>query len=482
MKRIELFHLKKDVFRAFIKSGTSFSRPYQRENMQRASGALSAIRKCSTVLLKENAMKANELIESIKNGKFDRIFTTLYGKEQINAQRERYLECIEEFGKIYNSERDMRVFSVSGRSEIAGNHTDHNYGKVLAASINLDIIAVVSKSDNGIVNVKSKGFQMDTVDINDLAKDKYRKSALMIAGVCKGFCERGYKIGGFDAYTTSNVFKASGLSSSAAFEDMIGTIQNHLYNDGKADCMEIAKIGQYAENEFYDKPCGLLDQVACIYGGIVAIDFADPKNPSVEKLDFDLSSYGYNLCIVNTGGNHSDLTDDYASIPEEMKKVAAFFGKDVLRDVSYNDIISNAKELREKTSDRAVCRAIHYITENARVDKIRDAVKAHDINGFLQGVTESGNSSFKYLQNVYTTSNVDEQGLSLALAVAEQTLIGKPAACRVHGGGFAGTIQVFARDEDVPALKSAMDSVFGEGSCVCLTVRPYGGLAVDEMI
>lgn len=431
---------------------------------------------------RSNTLKANELIRSIKEGKFDNIFATLYGKEQIETQRERYLECIDEFGKIYDAERDLRVFSVSGRSEISGNHTDHNHGKVLAASINLDIIAIVAKNKDSIIHVKSKGFQMDTVDTSDLTKENYHKSALMIAGVCDGFKKHGFNIGGFDAYTTSSVFKASGLSSSAAFEDMIGTIESHLYNDGRVDCMEIAKIGQYAENVFYDKPCGLLDQVACIYGGFVAIDFEDPKNPKVEKLDFDLSSYGYNLCIVNTGGNHSDLTDDYASIPEEMKSVAAFFNKDVLRGLTYSDILANCAALRKKCGDRAIVRALHYLSENDRVDKIRDSIKRRDIKGFLQGIKDSGNSSFKYLQNVYTNSNVSEQGLSLALAIAEKALEGKEAACRVHGGGFAGTIQAFVKKEDVEDFRAAIDSVFGEGSCVCLMVRPYGGLAVDEMI
>lgn len=427
-------------------------------------------------------MKANELIKSINEGKFDNIFTTLYGKEQVEMQRERYLECVDEFGKIYEGDRDLRVFSVSGRSEVAGNHTDHNHGKVLAASINLDIIAIVAKNEDGIIHVKSKGFQMDTVDTSDLAKEKYHKSALMIAGVCDGFQKHGFQIGGFDAYTTSSVFKASGLSSSAAFEDMIGTIESHLYNGGNVDCMETAKIGQYAENAFYDKPCGLLDQVACIYGGFVAIDFEDPKDPKVEKLDFDLSSYGYNLCIVNTGGNHSDLTDDYASIPSEMKSVAAFFGRDVLRGLTYEDILKNGAELRGKCGDRAMIRAIHYLLENERVDTIRDAIKRRDIKGFLHGITDSGNSSFKYLQNVYTNSNVSEQGLSLALAIAEKALEGKEAACRVHGGGFAGTIQAFVKKEDVDSFRAAIDGVFGEGACVCLMVRPYGGLAVDEMI
>jgi len=424
-------------------------------------------------------MKANELRAAISGGGYDSIFTRLYGVHRIEAQKERYAACVDEFEKIYGAGRDLRVFSVSGRSEVSGNHTDHNYGKVLAASIDLDIIAIVSKNDDGIVHVKSSGYNMDTVDLSTLDPAAYRKSALMVAGVCDGLKERGFSVGGFDAYTTSNVFKASGLSSSAAFEDMIGTIENYLYNDGKIDKVELAKIGQYAENKFYGKPCGLLDQVACIFGGFVYIDFADPKNPVVEQIDFSPAEYGYELCIVNTGGNHSDLTDDYAAIPAEMKAVAGHFGEGVMRDVTMEKVLSEAKTLREKTGDRAIIRAMHFINENNRVEAQRAALKSGNIHAFLELVNASGNSSFKYLQNVYTTKNVHEQGISLALAIAEQVLDGE-GACRVHGGGFAGTVQVFCPKGKVPALKAAIDTAFGEGSCVTLFIRPFGGLCVDE--
>ena len=424
-------------------------------------------------------MKAEELKRKIASGAFDGVFATLYGEGKTLAQRERYTECIDEFTQIYDGDRDLRVFSVSGRSEISGNHTDHNHGKVLAASIDLDIIAVVAKSEGDVVRVKSSGYTMDTVRLSCLDPQKYYKSASMIAGVCDGLRSAGYTAGGFDAYTTSNVFKASGLSSSAAFEDMIGTIENHLYNDGRIDNVEIAKIGQYAENKFYGKPCGLLDQVACIYGGFVYIDFENPSEPEVEQINFDPEKYGYDLCIVNTGGNHADLTDDYAAIPEEMKAVASFFGKDVLRTVSADDIIENSAALREKLGDRALLRALHYINENGRVERQREALRSGDIDAFLAGVTASGNSSFKYLQNVYPASNPSEQGLSLALAIAEQVLRGRGAS-RVHGGGFAGTVQVFCPKDCTDSLKKAMEAAFGEGACVVLKIRPYGGLAVDE--
>jgi len=424
-------------------------------------------------------MIANELRAAISGGGYDGIFTRLYGADKIKTQRARYLTCIDEFEEIYGQGRDLRVFSVSGRSEISGNHTDHNYGKVLAASIDLDIIAIVAKNEDGTVHVKSSGYNMDTIDLDDLSPTSYRKSALMVAGVCDGLKNRGYNVGGFDAYTTSNVFKASGLSSSAAFEDMIGTIENYLYNEGKIDKVELAKIGQYAENKFYGKPCGLLDQVACIFGGFVYIDFADPKNPVVEQIDFSPADYGYELCIVNTGGNHSDLTDDYAAIPSEMKAVAGHFGKDVMRDVTMDEVLSEAQTLREKTGDRAIIRAMHFINENNRVEAQRAALKSGNIHAFLELVNASGNSSFKYLQNVYTTKNVHEQGISLALAIAEQVLEGE-GACRVHGGGFAGTVQVFCPKAKVPALKAAIDAAFGEGSCVTLLIRPFGGLSVDQ--
>lgn len=424
-------------------------------------------------------MRANELRAAISGGGYDGIFTRLYGEGKKEVQKARYLGCIDEFEQIYGQGRDLRVFSVSGRSEVSGNHTDHNYGKVLAASIDLDIIAIVAKNEEGTVRVKSSGYNMDVVDLENLDPAAYRKSALMVAGVCDGLKNRGYKVGGFDAYTTSNVFKASGLSSSAAFEDMIGTIENYLYNEGKIDKVELAKIGQYAENKFYGKPCGLLDQVACIFGGFVYIDFADPKNPVVEQIDFSPADYGYELCIVNTGGNHSDLTDDYAAIPTEMKAVAGHFGEDVMRDITMDKVLSEAQTLREKVGDRAIIRAMHFINENNRVEAQRAALKSGNIHAFLELVNASGNSSFKYLQNVYTTKNVHEQGISLALAIAEQVLDGE-GACRVHGGGFAGTVQVFCPKAKVPALKAAIDTAFGEGSCVTLFIRPFGGLAVDE--
>ena len=425
-------------------------------------------------------MNAESLKKKISENGFEEIFTILYGKENLEKANARYTKAVDEFEKQFGSGRDLDLFSVAGRSEISGNHTDHNHGKVIAASIDLDIIAVASKREDNQINIKSEGFPLDSVDVSNpepCEKDFFKSNAI-ISGMARGFLNAGYKIGGYDAYTTSNVFKGSGLSSSAAFEDMVGNILNYFYNDGKVENPEIAKIAQYAENVFFGKPCGLMDQVACAVGGFVAIDFKDPKSPVIEKLDFDLSGAGYSLCIVNTGGNHADLNDDYASVPAEMKAVAAFFGKEVLRDVTEEELIAKIPELREKFGDRAIMRALHFKEENKRVTYQTEALKKNDLATFFKGVHESGNSSFKYLQNVYTTKNVSEQGLSLALCLAEKALKGKDAAWRVHGGGFAGTIQTFIKNEDIPAFTKLLDGAFGEGATTVLKVRPYGAIKI----
>lgn len=426
-------------------------------------------------------MNAKQIIFSIKAGKYTQIFTKLYGEENVEAQEARYIKTVEEFAALFGADREISLFSVAGRSEISGNHTDHNYGKVLAASVNLDIIAAASPRDDMRINIKSEGFPMDEVDITAPTVDEslYYTSKSIISGMCSGFLKYGHKVGGYDAYTTSNVFKGSGLSSSAAFEDMVGLILNGFYNDGAVENAEIAKIAQYSENVFFGKPSGLMDQTACAVGGFVAIDFKNPSEPIIEKLPFDLTAAGYNLCIVNTGGSHADFNEDYASVPADMKKVASYFGKAVLREVELSVILKNVKELREFAGDRALLRAIHYKNENERVTVQTEALKSGDIDGFFEGVMASGNSSFKYLQNVYTVKNVNEQGLSLALCLAELALAGKKAAYRVHGGGFAGTIQAFVANEDVPAFKAALDSAFGDGATTVLKVRPFGAIRIE---
>ena len=426
-------------------------------------------------------MKSTDLIKVITDGSLDEKLVSLYGESSLDSAKERYIDAINSFTAEFGADRDVSVYTVAGRSELSGNHTDHNRGCVVAASINLDIIAIAAPTTDGIVTVKSEGFGKDSVNINEYVapdENKFGTSESIIAGMCAGLRENGHSVGGFVAYATSTVLKGSGLSSSAAFEDMIGTIENHLYNNGNIDNVEIAKLSQYAENKFFGKPCGLMDQVACAVGGIVAIDFADVKNPIIEPISFDISGAGYRLCIVDTGGNHADLTDEYASIPSEMKAVAAHFGKEVLREVDEDALISALPTLREKLGDRAILRALHFIEENRRVATQKKALLDGDIDTFFENVKASGRSSFCYLQNVYTSKNVAEQGLSLALCLAERVLKDCRAAWRVHGGGFAGTIQAFVPADKVAQFKATMDACFGDGACLVLLIRPEGAARV----
>jgi galactokinase len=419
-------------------------------------------------------MKASEIKKLLSEGGLEK-YSNLYADTKYQAKR--FAEAIDSFTSLYGECEDIAIFSVPGRSEISGNHTDHNRGCVLAGAIDRDIIAVAAKTEEGFIRFKSEGYDPTVIDlskVDDAANFKKYTSDALIAGVSKGFTNAGHKIGGYKAYATTEVLKGSGISSSAAFEVMLGNIYNYLYNDGKISNVEIAKISQYAENAYFGKPCGLMDQMACAVGGFVFIDFENPTDPIVDPIDFSLTERGYSLCIVNTGGNHADLNDDYASVPYEMKAVAKTLGNDVLRGKSEADIIAAIPAIRETLGDRAILRALHFVRENARVDKIRDALKVGDIEGFLSGVLASGNSSFEYLQNVYTTINVKEQGLSLALALTDGYLSGKDCAWRVHGGGFAGTIQVFIKNELMDGYVALMNSVFGEGAAMQLKIRPVG--------
>ena len=426
-------------------------------------------------------MNTSQMKKYIAEGGIDKTLVHIYGEAAVDMQKARYSAAIDEFASIYGADREITLYSVAGRSELSGNHTDHNHGCVVAASIDLDIIAVASKRDDSVIAIKSEGFPEDVVDFsayNAPIESKFGSSESIIAGMVQGFLKDGYAVGGFDAYTTSNVLKGSGLSSSAAFEDMVGNILSHMYNDGKVDNVEIAKLAQYSENVFFGKPCGLMDQVACAVGGIVAIDFADPKAPVINKVDFDISAAGYNLCIVNTGGNHADLTDDYASVPAEMKSVATYFGKSVLREVDEAEFYANISALRESVGDRAILRALHFFGENKRVAAQKAALDNGDLDAYFAQVIASGKSSFCYLQNVYTTKNLKEQGLSLALCLAEGYLADKRAAYRVHGGGFAGTIQAYVPMADVDGFRALMDGVFGEGKCIVLRIRPEGAVRI----
>ncbi len=422
-------------------------------------------------------MKISEIIKKSRAGELDSKLARIYSDDRLPAQRERYAAAAEEFMSLYG-DLDAELFSVPGRSEISGNHTDHNNGCVLAAALDLDIIAIAAKTDDGIIKIKSKGFPEDIIDTKELDPDAYENygSAAIIAGICDGFAKRGFAYGGFCAYTTSDVLKGSGISSSAAFEVQVCNVLNHFYNEGKIDSPELAKISQYAENVFFGKPSGLMDQTACAVGGFVAIDFADPKAPIIEKLEFDLAKAGYCLCIVNTGGNHADLNDDYASVPAEMKAVAAKFERPVLRGITYGEILARLPELRESVGDRAVMRALHFVEENDRVAAQKAALKKGDTDSFFKGVLASGDSSFKQLQNVFTVKCVSEQGLSLALALCKHVLDGKGGAWRVHGGGFAGTVQAFVPAMLKDEFRTVMDAAFGEGACATLNIRADGAI------
>lgn len=425
-------------------------------------------------------MKPSELIATIQSGGADIALKKVYVTDSaVEMQKPRYIKTIKKFIELFGDDRDVMVLSAPGRTEICGNHTDHNNGKVLAASINLDAIAVAAKNDDNVINEKSEGHSLNTVDISDLTPSEgmYGKSASMIKGVAAGLKNNGYKIGGFDACTTSDVMGGSGLSSSAAFEVLLGTVLSHLYNDGNIDAVTIAKTAQYSENVFFGKPSGLLDQMASSVGTFVTIDFESTENPVIKKVDFDFAQSGYSLCIVDTHGNHSDLTDDYAAVRGEMETVAKALGKNVLREISSDAFFRAIPELTGKVNDRAILRAVHFYNENTRVEKAVSALESNDFDAFKQVITKSGFSSFLYNQNVFTPNNPTEQKLSLALCLSQQLLEGK-GAWRVHGGGFAGTIQAFVPNDCLEEYRKTMDDVFGEGSCHILIIRPVGGTRV----
>ena len=399
--------------------------------------------------------------------------------EAASLQPERYANAVKRFTDAFGGIEPMAVFSAPGRTEIGGNHTDHQHGEVLAASINKDAIAIVSKRSDDKVNVLAEGFGMTNIELADLELREEEKgsTASLIRGVLAGLKDGGYTLGGFDAYITSDVLIGAGLSSSAAFETLIGTVVSGLYNDMNIDPVEIAKTGQFAENIYFGKPCGLMDQMACSVGNLVHIDFEDPANPIVDKVDFDFSKTGYVLAITDTKGSHADLTDEYAAVPSEMKKIASLLGHDVLRPIDFEDILDNIDMLRKEAGDRAVLRAIHFINETDRAGMEADALKNNDINSFIDLVKRSGDSSFKYLQNVYSNKDITVQNVSLALSISD-TILGADEASRVHGGGFAGTIQAFVKKQNASRYQKYMDKVFGDGACEILAIRKYGGIRV----
>ena len=422
-------------------------------------------------------MNITDIKSKITNGAYDDSFTMLYG--DVSAARARYLRACESFEGIFSEKENIRLFSAPGRTEVGGNHTDHQHGCVLAGGVNLDVIAVTAPNNDGKVRIKSEGYDMDVIDITELEKNtaEYGRASALIRGVLSRFKELGADISGFNAYTTSNVLKGSGLSSSAAFEVLVGNIVNGMFFNNKADEITIAKIGQYAEREYFGKPCGLLDQMASSLGGFTYADFFNPAEPITEKINLDIHSFGYTLCVVDTGGNHANLTQDYADITIECKEISNKLGVDFLRDADQNRFYNSIAELRRACGDRAVLRAFHFFNENDRVEKQKAALKAGDFEGFLKLVNESGESSYDYLQNLYSNSAVSEQGLPLAIALTKKFLNGK-GACRVHGGGFAGTIQCYIPSELLADYKKTIEAVFGENSCCVLNIRPVGGYEI----
>ena len=420
--------------------------------------------------------------EQLANGRYDEDLARVYvcGREDAVRYRDRLIQAVEAFEAQFGAGREISIFSAPGRTEIGGNHTDHQHGRVLAAGVNLDVIAVAAKNPDSRVRVKSEGYPMDSLraDELELRPEEKNTSAALIRGILSRFTEHGYTVGGFDAYTNSSVLSGSGLSSSAAFEVLTGTIVNHLFCGGKESAVKIAQAGQYAENVYFGKPCGLMDQTASAVGGFVTIDFGDPKEPKVEKIDFDFARCGYALCIIDTSGSHADLTPDYAAIPAEMGEIAAFFGKEILSEVDEPEFYARIPELREKTGDRAVLRAIHFFGDNARVLKQAEALRAGDFGTFKRLVVESGYSSYMYLQNVFSPAHVQEQGVSLALALCERLLGPVGGAYRVHGGGFAGTVQAFVPDGYLQEFVMNMEAALGKGNCHTLAVRPVGGIRI----
>ena len=424
-------------------------------------------------------LSLDQLTQGLQNGAFTPELERLYGTGA-PQQALRLAGIAARFAEHFSPQTaDVAVFSAPGRSEIGGNHTDHNRGKVLAAGVNLDVAGVAAKTAQARVRVRSAGYRPNDVDLAVLTpvEDETGHSNAMVRGICAGFAQRGHGIGGFDAATASDVLGGSGLSSSAAFGVLIATMLNHFYNGAQIPPLELAQIVQYAENVFVGKPCGLMDQTASAVGGFVEIDFADTARPVVTKLDFDFEASGHALCIVDTGGSHADLTGDYAAVRGEMEGVARALGAQVLRETSRDALLAKLPEIREQCGDRAILRAMHYFAENERVDAQAAALRRGDFSAFLALIKESGRSSFMYNQNVYTGQTTREQPVSLGLALSENVLGGR-GAWRVHGGGFAGTIQAFVPMDLLEAYRRAMEGVFGEGSCYVLKVRAQGGVRI----
>ena len=418
----------------------------------------------------------------IENNKFSDVFKDIYGtsEEEMKYQKQRYTDAVKKFSELYPERKDVRIFSASGRTEIGGNHTDHQHGCVLAAAVNLDAIAVVSFHHDGLIRIKSEGYEPFTVNINEVSvKEGKTGTTAIVSGIVARFIDMGAKIDGFDLYCTSDVICGSGISSSAAFETLIGTIIDTYYNDNKAGAVEIAKIGQFAENVYFGKNSGLMDQMVSSVGGLVFIDFLDTEEPKVETFNFDFEEYGYCLCITDTKSSHANLTDDYSAIRNEMENIAKQFGKSHLRFVNELLFYNEIPKLRENCSDRAIIRATHFFEENNRAKFEASALKDGNMEYFLELIRQSGRSSEAYLQNHYSCSDPENQAITLAIMLSRRFL-GNSGAVRVHGGGFAGTIQAFVPINLVDDYISEMNRIFGEKSCTKMKIRPVGGIEITK--
>lgn len=429
-------------------------------------------------------MKAEQTLQVLESEGAKKLMAELYGQAKVDENVARYRDMIEKFKKTFG-DKDILMFSSPGRTEISGNHTDHNHGKVLAGSINLDCVGIAAKNNSSKVNVISETFnQKFTIDLNNLAPSEKKAGTIdLVKGLLKGFLESGYEIGGFDAYITSNVISSAGVSSSASFEMLLCSMINKFFNESRMNTVAYAHIGKYSENVYWDKASGLLDQMACAVGGLITIDFLEPSVPVVEKINFDFASRDHSLIIVQTGKGHADLSEDYSSVPIEMKKVAEYFGKEVCAEITEDQVIENLAEIRAYAGDRSVMRALHFFEENKRVEAEVAALKDGRFEDFLMNITASGNSSWKWLQNCYTNSDYQEQGISVALALTELFIAKKQrGACRIHGGGFAGVIMAMLPNDIVDEYITYMEKAMGEGCAYRMSIRPYGAVCVDDLI
>ena len=429
-------------------------------------------------------MDVQETLQLLESSESRQLMEKLYGKGQAEAGISRYQKLIKGYETIFGNE-EIALFTSPGRTEISGNHTDHNQGKVLAGSINLDCVGVAAKTDDRKVHIVSETYHQDfVIDLDDLSPSPKQAGTIdLTKGLLKGFLEQGCQIGGFHAYITSNVISAAGVSSSAAYEMLLCAMLNTFFNEGKLDIVAYAHAGQYSENHYWNKASGLLDQMACAAGGMITIDFKDPFSPQVEPIDFDFDSAGHSLIIVQTGKGHADLSEDYSSIPKEMKKVAEYFGKEVLAEVSQQEVMENLESIRKFAGDRSVMRALHFFEENKKVDAEVAALKEGRFGDFLNQITASGNSSWKWLQNCYTNSNYQEQGISVALALTEMFISDKKkGACRVHGGGFAGVIMAFLPNDLVEEYIAYIEKAMGKGCAYKMSIRSLGAVCWNEQL